>query len=108
MSTMTGQKARDLIHLIRNEGKHAADVYELGAVEDVDGNPIGLERKDLGGGRIARVRLTEHQWHQLAGYAGQFLSEARRRALVDEDPHYTWEAVARTFINNMNQEPTND
>lgn len=108
MSTMTDQKARDLIHLIRNEGKHAADVYELGAVEDVDGNPIGLERKDLGGGRIARVRLTEHQWQELAHHAAHYLPEERRRALIDAKPHLSWAEVARTLINNMDQEHTND
>ena len=108
MNTMTDRKARDLLRLIRHEGQPITEIYELEPIEDVDGNPLAVERRDLGGGTIGRVKLTSQQWEQLAHYAAQSLPEDRRRALVDAKPHYTWAEVARTFINNIPQGGTND
>lgn len=105
---MTERKAHDLFRLVRHEGKPVSEVYELDGLEGPDGSPIGLERHDLGGGTIAPVRLTEHQWQELAHHAAHYLPEERRRALIDAKPHLSWAEVARTLINNLPQEAIND
>lgn len=95
---MTSRKLDDLVRMVRNEGKTVKEVYDLELLEDHKGEPLAMNRKDIGGGTLAPVRLTEDLWKQLAHYTGLKLSEARRRELLGQGEFNSWADVARIFI----------